>query len=176
LVVLDCGVLAGRETRGLRGGVKALFARVMETVNGLEAAKSDVGVDLSRGDVGVAEHGLHGAQVGPVVNHMGGAAMTQHVGGGGAAGGLLDERPDGLPGERATVVAEKEAGGAGSPGRRAGAGTGTGTGTGTGKNIAAVLEIALNGEDGGAANGYNALLIALAEDAELTGGELERGD
>lgn len=41
----------------------------------------DVGVDLGSADVGVAEHGLDGAEVGAVHEEVGGEAVTEGVGG-----------------------------------------------------------------------------------------------
>ncbi len=41
----------------------------------------DVGVDLGGGDVGMAEHGLDGADVGAVHEEVGGKAVAEGVGG-----------------------------------------------------------------------------------------------
>ena len=38
-----------------------------------------VRIDLGRGDVDVAQHHLHGAQIGTVFQQMRGERMTQHV-------------------------------------------------------------------------------------------------
>ena len=46
-----------------------------------EAFLGDVGVDLGRGEGGVAQKGLHAAEIGPVVEKMGGEGMPQLVGG-----------------------------------------------------------------------------------------------
>lgn len=46
-----------------------------------EVGVGDVGVDLSGGDVGVAEHGLDGANVGAVHEEVGGEAVAEGVGG-----------------------------------------------------------------------------------------------
>jgi hypothetical protein len=45
----------------------------------LEPLAGDMGVDLRRRDVGVAEQQLHHAQVGAVVQQVGGEGMAQHV-------------------------------------------------------------------------------------------------
>ena len=45
-----------------------------------EAGLVDVGVDLGRADVGVAEHGLHRPQIRTVVQEVGGKGMAQHMG------------------------------------------------------------------------------------------------
>ena len=44
-----------------------------------EAVGGDVGVDLGGGDVGVAEQGLHDAQVGAAFEQVGGEGVTQDV-------------------------------------------------------------------------------------------------
>ena len=44
-----------------------------------EVFVGDVGVDLGRGDVGVAEECLHGAEVGAVVEEVGREAVTEFV-------------------------------------------------------------------------------------------------
>ena len=49
-------------------------------VDGAEAVLVDVGVDLGGGDVGVAEHFLDDAEVGAVVEEVGGEAVTELVG------------------------------------------------------------------------------------------------
>ena len=46
-----------------------------------EVLVGNVGVNLGGGDVGVAEHGLHGADVGAVHEEVGGEAVTEGVGG-----------------------------------------------------------------------------------------------
>ena len=40
----------------------------------------DMGVDLGRGDVGVAQHLLDGAQIRPAIQQMGGEGVAQHMG------------------------------------------------------------------------------------------------
>ncbi len=49
-------------------------------VEALEPLLMDVGVDLSGRDVGVAEHHLDRAQVGAVLEQVGGEAVAQDVG------------------------------------------------------------------------------------------------
>ena len=44
-----------------------------------EVGVGDVGVDLGGGDVGVAEHGLDGADVGAVHEEVGGEAVAEGV-------------------------------------------------------------------------------------------------
>ena len=48
-----------------------------------EVLVGNVGVNLGGGDVGVAEHGLHGADVGAVHEEVGGEAVTEGGGGDG---------------------------------------------------------------------------------------------
>lgn len=45
-----------------------------------EVGVGDVGIDLGGGDVGVAEHGLDGADVGAVHEEVGGEAVAESVG------------------------------------------------------------------------------------------------
>lgn len=64
-----------------------------------EAIGRDVGVDLRRRDVSVAEHFLDRTQVGPVIEQMRREGMTQHVGRNrladiGGAGGVFHDLPD----------------------------------------------------------------------------------
>ena len=49
-------------------------------MDGAEAVLVDVGIDLGGGDVGVAEHFLDDAEVGAVVEEMGGEAVAELVG------------------------------------------------------------------------------------------------
>ncbi len=49
-------------------------------VDFFEVLVGDMGVDLGGGDVGVAEHGLDGAEVSAVHKEIGGEAMAESVG------------------------------------------------------------------------------------------------
>ena len=44
-----------------------------------ESFSGDVGIDLGGGEGGVAEEGLHAAQVGPGIKEMSGKGMAQFV-------------------------------------------------------------------------------------------------
>jgi len=73
----------------------------------------DVGVDLGRGDVGVAQHGLYGAQVGAMAQEVGGEGVTQHVRRDGFADSgcprrVFDDLPETESGHGAAPVADKE--------------------------------------------------------------------
>jgi len=73
----------------------------------------DVGVYLGRGDVGVAQHGLHGAQVGAMGQEVGGKGVTQHVRRDGLADSgcprrFFDDLPEPEPGHGAAPVADKK--------------------------------------------------------------------
>lgn len=64
-----------------------------------EVGVGDVGIDLSGGDVGVAEHGLDGAEVGAVHEEISGETVAEGVGGdvfrdAGFAGVFLDDALD----------------------------------------------------------------------------------
>jgi hypothetical protein len=56
-------------------------AGVGVVVSVAEAFFCDVGVDLGGGEGGVAEEGLDGTEVGPVVEEMSGKGVTEFVGG-----------------------------------------------------------------------------------------------
>jgi len=45
----------------------------------LESVLVDVGVNLGGGNISMAEHELHGAQVGSMGQEMGGKRVAQHV-------------------------------------------------------------------------------------------------
>ena len=74
-----------------------------------EMLVGDVGVDLGGGDVGVAEQGLDGAEVGAVHEKVGSEAVAEGVGGNmlGDAGGacvFLDDALNGAGGEAAEIT------------------------------------------------------------------------
>ncbi len=77
----------GRALRGVSTAsscsAAACRARMMHAMDGFETAEGQVGVDLRGGDVGVAEHDLHAAQVGAVLDHVRGATVAQAVRAGG---------------------------------------------------------------------------------------------
>ena len=50
-------------------------------VDVLQLLADDLGVDLGGGDVGVSQHFLNGAQVGPVLQQVGRKGVTQGMGG-----------------------------------------------------------------------------------------------
>src|SRR5260370_39421865 len=59
--------------------LSGLRPRLMFCVHALQSVQRDVGIDLRRRNVGVAENRLHGAQVGAVFYHASGATVAQHV-------------------------------------------------------------------------------------------------
>jgi uncharacterized protein (UPF0210 family) len=74
-----------------------------------EALAGDVGVDFGGADGGVAEEFLDDAQIGAVLEEVGGEAVPEHVGGevsfnAGAAGAVFDALPEGDGGERLVVA------------------------------------------------------------------------
>ena len=127
-------------------------------VNRFEPAEGEVGVDLRGGDVGVAEEGLDGAEVGSALDHVGSAAVAELVGAGGGVAGF-DEAPDPTAAERLAALGKEEArrGLAGEPG-------------------ASVFQIGVESLDGSAAEGNDALLVAFAADESAAGVEGEVGD
>jgi len=54
---------------------------MMRGVQRFQALAGNVGVNLGSGNVGVAEQHLHDAQVGTVVEQVGGKGVAQHMGG-----------------------------------------------------------------------------------------------
>lgn len=74
-----------------------------------EMGVGDMGVDLGRRDVRVAEHGLDGTEVGAVHQEVGREGMTEGVGGdmlrdAGEAGVFFDDTGDGARGDAAVVT------------------------------------------------------------------------
>ena len=57
----------------------ALAARMMLLVHPIQPIERQVRVNLRGRNIGVAEDGLHRAQVGAVLHHVGGATVAQHV-------------------------------------------------------------------------------------------------
>ena len=48
--------------------------------NRCEAIAGNMGINLRSGDIGMAQKGLHAAQIGPAIDQMGGKGVPQHVG------------------------------------------------------------------------------------------------
>src|SRR4029079_14484370 len=67
------------DTRSRRNALWVLAQGVQVAHQALEAFLQHMGVDLRRGDVGVAEQGLYHAQVGAVVQEMARERVPQHV-------------------------------------------------------------------------------------------------
>jgi hypothetical protein len=130
-------------------------------MDGFEAAEGEVGVDLGGGDVGVAEEELDGAEVGAVLDHVGGATVAEGVRAGGAVV-ALDEEPDGLTGERHAAQGEEETCAVG----------GVGFGADAGEMWATFLEVEAEGVQGGEAEGDDAFLVSFAADEDAA--EVER--
>src|ERR1700733_569133 len=55
-------------------------SRMMLRIHAFQAVERHVGINLRGRNVGVAEDGLHGAQIGAVLDHMRRAGMPEHVG------------------------------------------------------------------------------------------------
>jgi len=103
-----------------RGGLElwhgedaALFARGRAGVDLLQVVGQDVGVNLRGGEVGMAEHFLDVADVGPALEHLSGAGVAERVGGDSRGDpGLFcisgDGAPQVLPGHGRAEPAEKE--------------------------------------------------------------------
>ena len=91
----------------------ALRSRVGGVVGGFQPFGGDVGVDLCRRKAGVSEEGLDAAEIGTVVEEVGGEAVADFVGGevGGEAGldeAGFDHGPDGARGETGAGFVDEE--------------------------------------------------------------------
>src|SRR5215208_37398 len=123
-------------------------------VDGAQVLAVDVGVDLRRGDVGVAEHLLHGAQVGAALQQVGGEGVAERVGrdvllDSGSLDVLLQDLPGAHAGEgRAAGVEQQDP----LPLPRLQPG-------------AHLAEVDGHGADGSAPDRHQPLFAALAEDA-----------
>src|SRR5579859_3442857 len=120
-----------------------------------QAALIDMGVDLRRRNIRVAEHLLDDAQVAAVIEQMAGEAVPQRVRrdvfrDAGAARIFLDEHPDGFSTERLAARRDKHL--AETVGFR--------------ERTARSLEITLNPFNGLLADRDDAFLVALADRAQ----------
>ena len=134
-------------------------ARMMLAMHGLQAAQRQVRVDLRGGNVGVAQHHLHAAQVGAVLHHVRGATVAQPCG---LVEwfGHLDQPPNPLARERHAAQGEKQAR-AVLPARSA-AWPPFARGTDAREMRPSFAQILLQSLKRGAAQRDNALLVALA--------------
>src|ERR1700743_2878126 len=80
---------------------------MVSPVHRFQSAQGDVGVDLGRGDIRVAEKGLYSAEIGSVFHHVGRAAMTQNVGAGAGIQSLY-QLPHPLAGEGRSAHGQEE--------------------------------------------------------------------
>jgi hypothetical protein len=88
-------------------------AWMMGCVQGFQALTCHMSINLGRGNVGVPQEHLHYAQVGPVIEQMGGKSMAQNVRGqGGQNPGLyrvfLDDQPKGLAAHAGAAPGNKD--------------------------------------------------------------------
>lgn len=132
-----------------------------------EVGVGDVGVDLGGGDVGVAEDGLDGAEVGAVHEEVGGEGVAEGVGGdvfgdAGLFGVFLDDAFDGAGGEAAVV-----AGGGGE------AGVFAVVEEEGGEGVFADFEVLGDFEGGGFADEDGAVFFAFAADGEFAAVEID---
>ena len=75
---------------------------MMLRIHALQAIERHVGINLRGRNVGVAEDGLHRAQVGSILHHVRRAGVPQHVRTGVASRnetGLRDQLPQALTGQ-----------------------------------------------------------------------------
>lgn len=81
-----------------------------------EAFLVDVGVDLGGRDVGVAEEFLNDAEIGTVLEEVGGEGVAKEVGvdvlvNAGLLSAIFDDLPDTIGGERSATDGEEDFGG-----------------------------------------------------------------
>jgi len=143
----------GGRGQGDRGGIGAGVGGVVDLFH---AIGGQVGVDLGGGEALVAEEFLDAAEVGAVVEQVGGEAVAEGVGAdAGVEAGhdqiLVELAADGAGGDGGAVFVEEDA---------------AGQWAGRIRLAGAVFEVALEGLDGLAADGSEAVLAALAADAE----------
>lgn len=82
-------------------------------MNVFETVLVDMGIDLSRGYISVAQHKLYGAEIGAMGQHMGGKRMAQHVGGDvltdtGGNGCFPENLPETQASHGASAIGDKE--------------------------------------------------------------------
>lgn len=90
-----------------------LFSRKIGVVNFFEAGLFDVSIDLSRADIGMAQHDLNRTKVGAVIQEMGCEGMTQHMrgygfGDSGPPSPGPENFPESLPGERPAQSSQED--------------------------------------------------------------------
>src|ERR1039458_10106489 len=84
---------------------------MMLRVHALRPVERNVRINMRGRYVGVAEDGLHRAQVGPILHHMRRAGVTQHVRTGVASRGetrFADQLPDALTCQAAASCAQEQ--------------------------------------------------------------------
>lgn len=136
--------------------------RVKAFVDVAEAVAGDVGIDFGCADVGVAKEFLNDAQVGAVFEEVSGEAVAQHMrgdiaGDASASNTFFDVEPQCHRRERRAALSEKD-----GPRRAFRHKFGT-----------PGFKVALKGCNGFASEGHNAFLVALADDEDEAGIELE---
>jgi len=127
-----------------------------------EAVAGDVGVNFGGADGGVAQEFLDDAQVGAMLEQVGGEAVPEHVGGdvplhSRAAHAVFDALPQSHGRERFVVAGQKH-------GRRRFGGDQFGPAGG---------EVLLQRGHGNLTDGHHTFLVALAYDIDETGLEVE---
>lgn len=136
--------------------------RMKFLVDVAQPVAGDVGVDLGGADGGMAEEFLDDAEVGAVFEQVRGEAVSQHVRGdaardAGVFDAFLDALPHGDRREGGAALGQEEVGGR----------------AGRDQLGAAGGEVTVDGVDGFAADGDDAFLVALADDVDEAGLEME---
>src|SRR5216683_6086058 len=71
--------MPGGQAKSCRRALSFLSQRMQVAHQALEPLRQHMGVDLRRGDIGMAEQRLHHPQVGAVVEKMAGESVAEHV-------------------------------------------------------------------------------------------------
>lgn len=137
----------------LAAGMKPLMYR-------FEAVTVNMGVNLSGGDIGVAEHHLDGAQVRTTRQQVGGEGMAQHVRADfsadpGALGCLPDDLPEAVSGHCCSAIGAEQ--------YRAG--------FTLEQQWPSPVEVVADRRPGNGGKGDDPLLVAFAEDTDMTAGQ-----
>jgi len=84
-------------------------------MRGFQPVRINFGVNLGGGDIGMAEHHLHGAKIGAAGQQVRGKGMTQHVGAdpvidARSGGDGIDDLPEPVAGHGAAPVRQEQKG------------------------------------------------------------------
>lgn len=130
-------------------------------VNGFEAGRFNLGVNLGGGDVGMAEHHLDRAQIGTARQQVGGKGVAQHVGadpvfGPGMDCDAIDDLPEPIAGHGAAPVVQEQ----------------KGAGFFLDQLRPSPVKVVVDTFPGHLAKGHQAFFVALAQHPQVTAGHV----